>query len=296
MDYIEQEENRKPASIVVKDMPLGGELLTSFPDCPNHCIDGYILDIYAHRKVLCKYCYEKRKTLVANNLQDKDTGKTVSELLNLPQTFSGLSYNKDLIFSDIKNLTKQSVDMVLDELQKLMSKIAVGDLPDRSLLINLGGKSYPVNFIYPYLMKAYKAGVTVCPMLTSTDIIRERQLYNSGEESKFMSYIEKQVCIIVLDAGVTNNDINAVKGLMQLRGYRQLPTIIFTEYWGDNIFYLISENADNQLDTYTLAKLISIEVIKKPVSQPNQSMGYQNRTGVPELTQAEFNKLVGKRY
>ena len=48
---------------VVKKEEINNDLV-SFKDCPNNCIKGYIFDPYKHKKVICTYCEEKRKSLL----------------------------------------------------------------------------------------------------------------------------------------------------------------------------------------------------------------------------------------
>ena len=56
--------------------------LVSFKDCPNHCIDGYIINPYSHKKVICDYCMNKRRLSVRDGLKSVTDKKSISEILS----------------------------------------------------------------------------------------------------------------------------------------------------------------------------------------------------------------------
>ena len=292
---VQQEEERKPAIKEERDTFFNRDLI-SFPDCPNHCSGGYMIDPYNHTKRLCSYCANKRSNVVRRDVVDKETGKTISELLKLPISFAGKEYQADTVIPTFarKCLTKESIEYVLTELRNLINKTSVGELPSYSLLFNLGKYACENNFIYPYLLRAYKAGLSVAPLLTSLELMRLRSRYESGLEDDFGDYLDKQVCVVVLDAGANYLEVMAVKGLMQLRASKDLPTIIFTGYWQSRIRDLIGQ--DDYLG-YNLAKLIAIEFVGSGEDQENGSTPNIQRQnprarGTTEISSSELSQLL----
>ena len=74
---------------------------------------------------------------------------------------------------------------------------------------------------------------------------------------------------MVLDAGAVHGDVLAVKGLMQLRAKNLRPTIIFTNVWNSSVHDL----HDNDSGSYNIAKLCSVEYIKKLNTNIKSEMG-----------------------
>lgn len=294
---VKKEEESKPAIAEEKDTFFNEDLL-SFPDCPNHCVGGKIFDPYTHMERVCEYCSKKRSTVVRRDLKDKQTGKTIAELLKLPISFAGKEYQADTLVPTFarKDLNEDSLNKVLTELRDLLNKISVGTLPEHSLLFNLGKKVCENNYIYPFLLRAYKAGLTTAPMLSSIELMHMRSQYEEGYDSEFKDYLEKQVCVVVIDAGANYKEIMAVKGLMQLRANRELPTIIFTGYWQKYLFDLIG---DDSHESFNLARLISVEYKDEEKNKDEESPNKVSTTpranprsrGTSEISLEDFNKL-----
>lgn len=237
--------------------------LMSFKDCPNGCIDGKIFDPYTHKSKICPYCAEKRRKFARGDVTDKSTGKALNELLNLPMSYTGNEFNEDLVIPEFakKELTDESMDNVLAKLRELVTNMSIGKLPDESLIFNLGKKSNEVNFIYPYLVKGYIAGRSVLPLVNAIDICYARTGIESNYTSSDLGYtykdlLDRDVCVIVIDAGATSTSFNAVKGVMQLRAQRLKPTIIFTNSWSYLSKDLCTERG---YSCYNLATLYSVE-------------------------------------
>lgn len=239
--------------------------LITFKDCPNNCVDGYIFDPYNHKRSICPYCAEKRESFAKNGLKDKDSGKSLSEILDLPESLTGYEYNEDIVIPMFvrKHLEDDSVTEVLSELNTLMTNMAIGLLPKYSIMFNLGSKANEINFIYPYLIKGYMAGRTLLPLVNAIDICQLRLAYEGSSNSidieksyNYKDLLERDLCLVVIDAGATRTSISAVKGLMQLRAQRLRPTIIFTNYWGWDLAVICSEDDSY---SYNFAKLISVK-------------------------------------
>ena len=137
-------EVRKLLNIKSDTYESGDLGITSFKDCPYKCIGGILVDPYQHKKEPCPYCQEKRRDLIKYSYKDKSDGKTIEEVLHLPKSFSSVAYDIDTIVpaSVKKELTKESLSEVVDELKALMSKIRCQELPTHSYLFNLGRKAY----------------------------------------------------------------------------------------------------------------------------------------------------------
>jgi len=282
-----------------KEFKTSDSSIYSFKDCPNRCVDGYVVDPYTHKRKLCSYCAEKRKSLIKTNSVDSTSKASIKELLNLPEYYLGYDFNIDSVFPDyaIKYLEETSLLAVKELLSDLVTKVSVGDLPKRSYMFNLGSKVYETNFIYPYLMRAYMAGVTVSPLVYSLDLVSARTALEAGivDESlpfKYRDLLRSDICICVLDAGATKVDIGAVKGLMQLRASNNKPTIIFTNLWNR----LIGDLCDIEADSMNVAKLISVEYVKssntKQVEEPSEQTKMRTKGTMSEMSSSDFRNLL----
>ena len=239
----------------------------SFKDCPNHCVDGKLFDPYTHKKIVCPYCADKRLNFAKGDLTDKKTGKTISELLDLPVSYTGNEFSEELVIPEFtrKLMIKESVDNVLCKLRELITDISIGNLPSCSLMFNLGKKANEVNFIYPYLIKGYISGRSLVPLVNLTDLCQLRLAFEGSTYSvnleksyNYNDLIKRDICVVVIDAGATYTSLLAVKGLLQLRAQQLRPTVIFTNQWNNYVRDMCSE--DNY-ECYNLATLYSIEYV-----------------------------------
>ena len=245
------------------------ENLMSFKDCPNHCVDGKIVDPYTHKRMDCPYCAEKRKKFAKGDLKDKNTDKTIFELLDLPASYTGNEFSEELVIPEFakKSMTNDSVDKVLTKLRELITDISIGNLPSCSLMFNLGKKSNEINFIYPYLIKGYVSGRSLVPLVTLTDLCQLRLEFEGSTYSvhlnktyNYNDLINRDICVVVIDAGATYTSLLAVKGLLQLRAQKMKPTIVFTNQWNSYVRDICSED---DYECYNLATLYSVEYTNK---------------------------------
>ncbi len=178
-----------------------------------------------------------------------------------------------------------------------MTKISVGELPDHSYLFNLGIKACENNFIYPYIMRAYIEGIKVAPFVTSYDISYLRRNEEIGYETEYSftynDLINKELCVISIDAGAQNSAILAVKGLMYLRANKGYPTIIFTNVWNRSVMAM---QCEDDMKLYHLAELFSIQYTQSFLSREskytdNNSDTSKGSAKMTELSQEQFNKL-----
>ena len=276
--------------------------MMSFKDCPNRCIDGYVVDPYTHKRSICPYCEEKRKSFVKNSLTDKKNNKTIEEALNLPlmSSMSGFNFNSSIIIPEfaVKYLKQDSVDNILKIMQCLVDDVTNGIIPDHSILFNLGARSCPNNFIYPYLINAYIAGLSVVPFLNIVDIQNIRKGYTwkeIGEKGKettvfydctFNDIIRRDVFVVKIDAGADKDSVNTVKGVMQLRADNGKPTIIFTEIYNQNLNFLKSED---HMKFYHLATYYTIEQNDKGKKEEGKYLS--SSTSPAEISGSDFNAL-----
>lgn len=225
--------------------------------CPNNCVNGYYINPYTHKKEVCQYCLEKRR-------KEANTAE-ITEKLNLPPSLCGGNFTPDAIISDTakKHMDLQSVKDVLDVCKKLIQDVSIGELPTESIMFNFGSKCKDNNFIAPFMRRAYSGGLTLTRVLTSLDIIKSRRAYSTGIEDDsvedYEDILSKQVCMIIIDAGTSYDEILAIKGVMQLRGLRNLPTIMVTHAWNKGVSQLYNEDIDKM---YSLATLYSIKYLK----------------------------------
>lgn len=274
--------------------------LISFKDCPYGCVDGKIVDPYKHKRVICPYCAEKRKKFVSDNLKDKNSNKSISELLDLPSTFTGVEFDESIVIPEFarKNISTDSLNNVLGKLRELVTDISIGNLPSCSLLFNLGKKANEINFIYPYLIKGYLSGRSLVPLVTLTDLCQLRLAFEGSSYSlsieknyNYNDLINRDICVVVIDAGATYTSILAVKGLMQLRAQKLKPTIIFTNQWNNYIRDLCSED---DYTCYNLATLYTVEYLDKECtksSNVDQISPSKYSTGFG-ISNESFNNLL----
>lgn len=221
-------------------------------DCPYSCVDGYVYDPYKHIKIVCPHCLGEKRSKVRS-------GEVVNEL-KLPPSLTNGNFVPDAVIvnTELGALEAESVTLVLDKMKTLIKDVSIGILPDESILFNLGRKVIDSNFIAPFLTKAYSSGLSVLPLLSTIDIIKSRHNIdtdNSERPSNIVSYDDitsKKVCLVVIDAGSTNEEILAVKGVMQLRARYNLPTIIITHVWNYTVHSLYGDNLSKRYDIATL--------------------------------------------
>ena len=162
------------------------------------------------------------------------------------------------------------------------------------MMFNLGKKAFENNFIYAYLIRGYLSGRVTSPLVSSWDLCRlrnleERSIVDKDSNDTFSSYINSDVCVVVIDAGATYLGINAVKGLMQLRANRGKSTIIFTNAWGTQIYDLCSEGDEV---CKNLAKLYTIEYTDEYIAR-ERSLDAEKVTNRDSPSSTSNSKLFG---
>lgn len=275
----------------------------SFADCPYHCHNGKLFNPVTKQTTICPYCSKKRAEVARGKSADEDTGKSLSEILKIPPSLTGTAFDPETFFfkRSNKKLDIASVNNVKNLLVELMNRITLGDTPDVSYLLNFGGLANNTAFVYPYLVRAYKAGLRVAPLVYGLELIKLRQRYEqmSGTDEEtaeygscYIDYVKADVCITIIDAGATQSDIQAIKGLMQLRANKGKPTIIITEFWmPQKLEYLVTDE-----HTKYLATLVSVNFKYSPqgdlinnYSEPvNTGNAPVQEPSAPIVTEQEF--------
>lgn len=223
--------------------------------CPNGCVDGWIINPYKHTRTICPYCRDKRK----EEVKERDT---IMEDLNLPEGYIPEKFSfEDVIPSGSRGIIEEaSLADVAEVSEKLIAEVSAGNLPEESIMFNLGASVYEQNFLLPLITKGYISGLKVSDLIEVPVLMAERRKYSYGEENKFSDYLKSDLCVVSIDAGTDRDGLLAVKGLMQLRARRYLPTIMITHVW--NRYVRDLTNPDEDYKSYELARLVSV-VYKK---------------------------------
>ena len=211
-------------------------ILLSFKDCPHKCVNGYYIDPYKHKRVQCEYCRDKRKEVAQEELTFDD-GTTLESRLNLPGIIGGYGkFDFDAVVpkSVQKKLIETSVNDMSKILTQLFGDIGVGVIPDKSYLFYLGSQCFEMNFIAPYIKRAYLAGINVSPFITTHDIRIMKHEYNNNSKMRYVDFtyedlLSCDLAVVVIIASADFDDLNCLLGTMQLRGYHNLPTLIITK-------------------------------------------------------------------
>lgn len=217
--------------------------------CPNNCIDGWFINPYSHKREKCSFCADKRAKEIKT--------KSVTDL-GLPDSYVNIRFEPGSVIaqSEKSALSPNSLAEVEEKMQALVSSLAAGNLPEESILFNLGAKVHEQNLVYHLIAKSYIAGLKTLPLVDISTMMRERAMYERGEPSAFNDYLDADTCVISIDAGTDYNGLMAVKGIMQLRGRRDKPTIILTHVWNKHIMSMCNED---DFMTYSLARCVSVQ-------------------------------------
>lgn len=276
--------------------------MTSFSDCPNKCVDGFIVNPYKHKKELCPYCNEKRKQMLKSNSMMPDD-KSIAKMLNLPESFLGINYDFDTIIPKfaLKLIKDDSLSVMREVLKDFIDNSILGTLPTHSAMFNFGKKVNEYNFLYPLMIRYYLAGRTVTPLMSALDLCRLRMMYEkflpvSPTDISYADLLDRDICVVDIDAGATTNSLDAVKGLMQLRARNFKSTIIVTNSWGRGVMDLCGDDIEK---CYNLATLYSVEYeekyAEKETTQKEQPP--QRKTGLNSqvLSTNDFKKLISSQ-
>lgn len=269
-------------------------------DCPYNCNNGKLFNPALKQMVDCPHCSKIRSQEVRED-KVNDSEQSLCKLLNVRKSLTGLQFSMEAILPEYARsfLLPITVDAVGRVLEKLTNEIILGEKPECSYLFNLGAKANIDAFVYQYLIKAYKSGVSVLPYLYASQIHKLRlkdDYYNpdidtsSEDELSYTDLINKDICVVLIDAGATYKEIKSVAGLMQLRAREGLSTLIFTLSYSREIFDLV-HTSDEKLQY--LAKLVSVEYLNDDVAAMQR--GGNNRSNVTKMTSEQFDNMFANR-
>lgn len=266
----------------------------SFGDCPYNCHNGVVFNPQTKVKQPCPHCSAKRKEIAKDMEKDDKSGLTISETLRIPAVLTGVGFNEDeiILATEQKKMSEDSVQSVKETMLQLMNNVTLGVLPDYSILFNFGMKANMTGFVFPLLMKGYKAGLKCAPLVYAFDLVRLRLDYeenylqhrNLPWGDSFLDYVDADLCVTVIDAGSSILDILAVKGLMQLRANRRKPTIIIAEQWSKNVTPLCCDEK-----MFALAYCCSVVYGRKGNTASMEQM--TDLGEVPKMTSQQFSDL-----
>lgn len=264
--------------------------------CPYSCKDGKVYNRVSHKFEPCPHCTELRVKQVRGE-EKCEGGLSLSEYLKVPERYTGVSFSMDLLIPNKfqqSKLMPDSVEAVGDVLNMLISDATMGEVPRRTYLFNLGECADISAFVYPYMMRAYKAGLKVAPLVYSLELQRLRnKLERSFEDEDFRpsvmdkygdnydDYIDADICVTVLDTGASMKDLNAVRGVIDNRAEKGKATLVFTYAYFDRLFSLCSNGDEMSLRLATLVQ-VKYKRATQGMDVPRQSQ--TTSSGVPVLS------------
>lgn len=230
----------------------------SFEDCPYGCVDGKIFNSGLKRVEDCPYCAEKRKKAVQEVSSTEE--KNIFDELKINEYYRGLDYTFDNVLINEGYLVEDSLKEVKDSLDLVYGNLSIGEIPNETLMYNLGGKANVFAFVYPFMLRAYKFGFSITPLLGNTDIVNAVYNLEHDYTREYTDYIERDLSVVLLSSGITYLGVRAVKGYVQDRAMRGKATIIFSQGVVEkHILNLVSETGNGGLH---LARLISVRYVK----------------------------------
>lgn len=269
-------------------------------DCPYHCTRGIIFHPRQHRESVCPHCSQLRKDVVysSETLTGKETAESV---LGLQERVVGKAeYSFDSLFREsLEKFESTSLSQVRAELDGLVSSLSLGDLPKHSMLFNLGSRVFEENFTNPILIRAYLAGLKVAPLLSVHTIAQLRRNVESQDYAtddsieKYNSYLEADLCVIVLDEGITKSGIDLVEGFVYARGRGRKPTVLLTHSSVRDIMYNFA--TDDSFYDYCVPKLVSIKYKKRSEEQELPQSNSDEVSTTRQYSRNDFSALSSNR-
>lgn len=236
------------------------KLMLSFPDCPYGCVDGKLFNTGLRILEDCPYCKEKREQLVmsAETNESNETDIDLYTELNIPEYFRGIGYSEESLMPNLSNMDKESVDSVIDFLTEIYNRLNIKQVLSYSVLVNMGAKGNVFSFVYPYMLRAYKNGMTVTPFISNFDIADGVNKLESGVDNKYLDWLNSDISIVVVQSGITQGGVALVRGYMQERAKRGKSTIIFTNAVVSKYIYNTLCIGKEDATCLYLAKYISV--------------------------------------
>lgn len=200
------------------------------PNCPFGCnSNGKLVNPETGKLENCPHCSQKRNELVKKGRIESDkTVVRIEDLLHIVNNHYSDQFVYDAIIpkSERVFLDQGSVDYQEQKSTELYNNLVLGELPTSSYCFGLGIKGRFDRFIYPMMIKAYKAGLTVARFVTSYELTR--LLLN--QDPIVDSFIYSDIMFIFLNTGSLLSDVNNTQGILEARGALGKPTIIVTTW------------------------------------------------------------------
>ena len=274
-------------------------------DCPYKCRDGKVFDQTLGYSVPCPNCGEKYRA-IANGKSKSDNGKTFEEIMRIPLGYRPSEYSLEKTIPDTELMTQVSIDEVERFLKATLNQAVLGEKPRCSFYVNLGRNADILNFLHSYLRQCFKNSLTVLPILSSTDLIALRASAEGIETDYIRKVLESftsleldyhdfetsDICVVTMDAGITKNGVYAVKGLLEARDRRGLPTLVFTNafLYNDMKSQILSYN---KAMCYHLLYPVEVQYMKVEVEETPNSDDKEKDKEV-KVTSIDVNNSTDK--
>lgn len=262
-----------------------------YDDCPYNCSNGQVMDYEIRKLIPCPYCSEKRKDLANQGLAENEQGdiEPLHRILGVNNKYLESKFIYDAVVPEPEKLflVDESISRQKDLLDEIYLGLTVGELPDKSYCFGLGNKGRVDRLVYPFLAKAYLAGLSVAKFI-SCGMYNRLHVAMSDEIS---SYLERDLVIMLIQDGSSKSDILSAKGLMQERASYGKCTIFVTTwsieacsmllgYFGEETFYLAS------------GSFVEYKSSKKHSKYINQLTGVENDIYVEDEEENSNSNMV----
>lgn len=242
-------------------------------DCPNNCnAEGKLYDRLTKTFILCPYCESVRKAELREGIVENEAGVKVDfkTQLGFRNTYLTGYYELDSIINNSERdlLDKESCEIVDEEVQRLLTTLTAGEIPEKSYCFGLARKGFVEHLAYPILSKAYEKGLSGCKFVSS------RYYYSQYLKEKDVTELyEYDLICVHIATGSSYNELMVVKGLMETRAIYGKPTIFITNNDIDSCLLLLG--SINQPSLY-LASPYFIERSKTKDTHSFKSDGLRN--------------------
>ena len=247
-----------------------------YDDCPYYCNNGKVFDYAIRKLVTCPHCGDRREELIKQGLAESEDGdiEPLYRILGINNRYLEAKFVYDSVVPEAERLflEEESVKRQKELLEEIYLGLTVGELPDKSYCIGLGNKGRIDRLAYPWLAKAYLAGVEIAKF---TSCIEYNRLY-IAMDSEVEAYLEKDLVIMLIPDGSSKADILSAKGLMQSRALRGKATIFITT-WSIEACSTLLGYYGEETYFYASGSFVEYKVSKKKRSNYiNQLTGVEN--------------------
>lgn len=221
-----------------------------------------------------------------------ETADAVNEQGVMPE-YVLLGFSKPVALTDKLNtslvFTEKESRKYSDESIKHMKRILVNlnvALKNReeltsSYIIGLPTYSDLQNVLYPMMLAALRGGYKVPPWISSTEV-RQASRSNYGQfVDTYQRLLNAEIAFVVVEAGSSPASIESVYGLIQTRGLRGYPTLVFTGLSNDS-FEGVPEMSEGTLSSPG-GFFTKPEIVIKTERSSSDDLGIEILTGYSTL-------------